>query len=296
MSILFYFLAVVFGVGQSAAAKGYHRHGGSGAAFNVIKAGTALLLFAVVLLVSGFSFSPAGIGFGIAYGLFMALSMYSGYLALCFGPMALSGLLVSFSVVLPIGYAALFCGEGLRPLQIPGLFCFAVAMFFASGIGKKTAGAGQTAPANQKKNRGKWVLAVAVTFTANGTCSILQKEYGLRGGNARPGEFMFFAMLICFAVFLPAALLRHFFGRQKEKLSRVGAALACTAGLSNACTNYATTALSGTETAAFLFPAVSVGTILLSLLTARLLFGEKIRPRHLLAFLFGASAVFLLRF
>ncbi len=49
----------------------------------------------------------------------------------------------------------------------------------------------------------------------------------------------------------------------------------CSAGLSNACTNYATTALSGTETAAFRFPAVSGGTILLSLLTARLLFGEK---------------------
>lgn len=70
----------------------------------------------------------------------------------------------------------------------------------------------------------------------------------------------------------------------------------CSAGLSNACTNYATTALSGTETAAFRFPAVSVGTILLSLLAARLLFGEKIRPRHPLAFLFGASTVFLLRF
>lgn len=288
VSLIYYLLAVVFGVGQSAAAKGYHRLGGNATAFNALKTGAALLLFSFFLFSPDFSFSVNGIWFGVAYGLSLSVSMYSGYLALCLGPMALSGLLVSFSVLMPIGYAAFFCGEVLRPLQIPGLCCFAVAMFFASGVGtgakkRRTAQENDSAedPVKEvcetKKKRGAWLLAVSVTFLANGTGAILQKEYGLRG-SARPGEFMFFAMLVAFSLFFLVALFKRIFKKSRQKPSPFGAALACIAGLSNACANYATTALAGGESAAFLFPAVSVGTVFLSLLAGRLLFSEKISP------------------
>jgi multidrug transporter EmrE-like cation transporter len=56
-----------------------------------------------------------------------------------------------------------------------------------------------------------------------------------------------------------------------------------------------TLSLAGFENASILFPVISAGTILGSLLCGRLVFGEKLKINHYIAILFGTASVVLLK-
>ena len=332
MSYLWYLAAVLCGVMQSATAKGYHRRGGDAAVFNIGKSAFAFALFTCMAVATGFSVPAASAGYGLAYGVSLAVSMYCGYMALCYGPMALTGLIVSFSVVMPVLYGIFFCKEGGSYFRIGGLLCFAAAMVFVNLPNRKphrqeritdngqengttdgttsapqapAAKEGVSAVQETPQKRGRWLAFVAATFLCNGICAILQKAHGMRFGGAYCEEFMFFAMAVCTVGFGIQTLLVWFW-RDKTGRSAAPAVpktpvrkgvfwLAALSGICNAATNYATTRLSGTENASVLFPAVSVGTVCVSLLCGWLLFAEKPRWNHIPAFVLGLCAIVLLR-
>ena len=117
--VVIYLCIVLASVTQSATTKLYNRPGnGTSSAFNAIKAFSALLCFAAMAF-AGFSLHLPTLIFGLTYGLALCLSMYSGYRALCLGPMALTSMLASFSVVIPLLYGVFALGENLRPMQYP---------------------------------------------------------------------------------------------------------------------------------------------------------------------------------
>lgn len=284
MSFLLYAAIVVGSVSQSAAAKYFGRSGGSTVAFNLLKSLAALLLFAL-LCAGGFSFHEETALYGAAYGVALCLSMYGGYRALCLGPMALTGLLVSFSVVIPVLYGLLFCGEEMTLFKWFGFPLFAAALLL-SGLSP------QGDASKEERGHRSWLFFVGVTFVSNGACSVLQKAHQLRYPGAYCAEFMLFAMAVCYLLCGVVALCRkHDFltgGRR-------GASSALLSGIFNAVAGYCTIRLSAAEDAAFLFPAVSVGTICLSLLCGRVLFGERVRPPQLLSCLLGLAAILLLK-
>ena len=100
MSYLLYLGVVLFSVTQSATTKLFHKGGGSQLAFNAIKALSAFVLMLVVSLFR-FNFHLPTLLFGMAYGVLLCVSMYAGYEALRRGPMALTSMLVSFSIIIP---------------------------------------------------------------------------------------------------------------------------------------------------------------------------------------------------
>ena len=66
-------------------------------------------------------------------------------------------------------------------------------------------------------------------------------------------------------------------------------------GLANGIANFLTLVLAGMENASVLFPIISAGTILASLLCGRLLFKEKLKTNHFVALAAGIVAVVLLK-
>ena len=101
MVIAIYALIVLFSVTQSATTKLFNRHSANSSVFNAIKATSSFALFAL-MAVSGFTFHLPTLTFGLLYGICLCLSMYAGYKALCLEPMALTSMLVSFSVLIPL--------------------------------------------------------------------------------------------------------------------------------------------------------------------------------------------------
>jgi len=167
--------------------------------------------------------------------------------------------------------------------SIPNVFGFAAlfAAILLIGIGKK---------GGEKKASMRWFFYVLITFLANGICSVLQKEHQTDFPEQYLEEFMVFAMTVPAILFACYAVLKL----KKVKGSR-GKYLGVISGAANGISNYATLALAGFENASALFPAISAGTILMSLLCGFTFFKERLRPTHVAALALGIAAVVLLK-
>ena len=286
MLIIIYILIVFAMVAQSATTKLFHRACPHSALFNAIKSCTAFLLFALAAAFD-FTLHPPTVLFGAAYGACLCISMYAGYQALCHGPMALTSMLVSFSVVFPLIWGITVGNETLTPLQYPALVLLLIAIILTNGD-KILSGGKDSA----QTCYGKWLLFVFITFTCNGICSVLQKQHQTLYPEAYSKEFMFFAMLLCSVIFLIAAWRKI---SPKNLRSVKGKRYGVLSGLSNGIANFLILILAGMENASVLFPIISVGTILSALLCGRLLFGEKLRINHYAALAAGITAGVLLK-
>ena len=284
-----YFCIVFASVTQSATTKLFNRSCPHSAVFNAVKSLSALLLF-LVLSFFGFDFHLPTLLYGLSYGACLCLSMFSGYRALCLGPMALTSMLVSFSVILPLLYGVTVGNEQLTVFKYVAFFCLFLAILLTNA--DKLRAASEAPREKGNKRHALWLFYVALTFLCNGFCSILQKRHQSDYPTAFTTEFMLFAMLICSAVFLTVSLCRI---PQYKGTPIRGKRYAILSGLANATTNLLTLILVGMEGASILFPILSAGTVLGALFCGRLIFGERLRANHVAALIFGVAAVILLK-
>lgn len=290
MVITLYLLTVFASVAQSAAAKLYGRRSQNATAFNLIKALTALVPFALMAIGGDLRHLPT-LFWGLAYGVCQAASMYAGYRALCLGPMAPTSMLVSFSVVLPLLWGLTVGKEALTVLRAVGLVFLLLAMLLINADKLKARRQAERPPVAGGRY-GLWILFVFVTFLCNGTASILQKQHQTCFPSAYTREFMLYAMLACAVIFLALSLGRHPIRSLKTAREKWFGVLA---GLAMGLTNFLTLTLSGLENASVLFPMISAGTLLGALLCGRFLFKEGLKCNHYAALTLGIAAVVLLK-
>ena len=284
MVIVVYLLIILASVTQSATTKLFNRNCSNSAVFNTIKSCTALVLFALIASFD-FSFHLPTVLFGFSYGTCLCISMYAGYKALCCGPMALTSMLVSFSIVIPLIWGITVGNETLKSLQYPALILLFLAIILTNADKIKAKKTTQT-------NYCLWLLFVGITFACNGICSILQKQHQTLYPEAYSREFMLFAMLLCSVVFSISAFRKI---SPKELREIKGKRYGVLSGLANGTANFLTLVLAGMENASVLFPIISAGTILASLVCGRLLFKEKLKANHYAALAAGIVAVILFK-
>lgn len=275
MSLVLLLGCAFFGALQSVSSKLAARCGSEETGFNRTKALAALAPVAAAFLFRPAFHAPTAL-FGALYGLSLCAAMLFGYRALALGPLSLTSMIAAFSVLLPIGYGVLFCGETPGIWQGIGLALLCAAIVLTS-LGK---GSG-------RKAGWRWALALLLTFLANGLCSILQKMHQTRFPGLYRVDFLLFALL-CAALFFLLLSLR----RRAPERGRGWAALS---GISMAAGSFAQIALASTEQASVLFPAVSAGTIALSLLGGCLIFRERLSLSQIAALCCGAAAVVFLK-
>ncbi len=284
MVIVVYLLIVFASVTQSATTKLFNQNCAHSAVFNAMKSCTALILFALIAAF-GFTFHLPTVLFGFSYGACLCVSMYAGYQALCRGPMALTSMLVSFSVVIPMIWGIAVANETLKAIQYPAFALLLLAITMTNADKMK-------AKKSTQINYGSWLLFVGITFACNGMCSILQKQHQIFYPGAYSKEFMLFAMLLCSVIFVISAWRKISPKELKMiKVKRFGVL----SGLANGIANFLTLVLAGMENATVLFPIISAGTILASLLCGSLLFREKLQANHYVALVAGIAAVVLLK-
>lgn len=281
MSIVIYAFIVFFTVAQSSSTKLFAAVNDNSAAFNQIKSLSALVLL-LLMSVFGFRFDLGTALYGSLFGVLMAVSMQTGYKALTLGAMSVTSMIVSFSVAIPVVYGIIFKNDGITLHKTAGLILLGAALVFTS-LKPKQKG---------EKRSLKWAFYVFLTFVANGFNSILQKAYREKYHSAQGIEFMVWAMLICFVVFALCDLKNI----SPKKLWNVRAkGYGICAGAANSLVGYLTIKLAGAENASVLFPAISAGTILGTILAGRLLFGEKLKINHIAALICGVTSVVMLK-
>lgn len=287
MEIAIYITIVLASVTQSASTKAFNQTGGSSLIFNSLKTLSAFFLF-LIISIPGFTLHIPTVLYGLAYGLSLCLSMYAGYRALCLGPMSLTSMLVSFSLIVPLCWGILVRDEPMGVLKCAGLVLLFAALLLVNAHNLKNIRSFE----KSRSGQGLWFLFVALTFACNGVCSILQKEHQTAYPSLYNREFMLFAMLLCALVFTTVTLIRVPVSAYKTA-ARKG--LGVLSGVTNSLANFLTLVLAGMENASVLFPIISAGTILSSLLCGRLVFKEKLRINQYAALVSGVTAIVFLK-
>ncbi len=124
-----YSLNVLCSAGQSALGKQYARRGGESLPFNINKAVIGTILFLVLGLMSGFSWHFETMLFGIGYGISLCISMHTGFKALSIGPMALTSIIASFSLIIPFLFGIILWNESLTLLKFFGVILLLLSIF-----------------------------------------------------------------------------------------------------------------------------------------------------------------------
>lgn len=299
-TILLYIGTIATSCAQSAFTKQNTRTGDgsaeSAATFNLCK---AVAVFAVLLLIFLFdrSWNIATIGWGAVYGTLLTVSMITGYNALKTGPMALTSMIVSFSLLIPYVYGILFLHEKPKVVQVAGLAMFVVALMLinweklraGNDVQKNTA---EPNAAKPQKMTGRWALFVASTMVVNGFCSIVQKGHQ----TVYPGAYTSWFMAVGGFTACILFLVRFVWQKNKLQLKARGAVkYGILSGATNGISNLILLVLAATENASILYPVVSAGIMLSVFAVGRLVFKEKMSWLQTAGFVVGLLAIVMLK-
>lgn len=262
----------------------FNRQSDEAAVFNVLRAFTAFLMFFLISLPDA-AFHIPTIAFGMGYGVFLSIAMYMGYLALCLGPMALTSMMISFSVLFPVLWGIVLRHEEVTILQGAAFLLLLIALFLVNADKLRQ----KTKPDTDYK---KWFLYAAATCLCNGGCSILQKEHQTAFPGLYSREFMAAAMGMCTVIFLCIAVRKVTFMSFRQTSGKWYAVFA---GITNSTANFCTLIMTGMENASVLFPMISAGTIIATLICGILIFREKPKVNQYAALTAGILSVILLK-
>lgn len=275
MTAVLYLLNVLCSCGQSTLGKLYARRGGNAAVFNANKAIAGAAVFLLAGLIRGLHAHWASWGFGLAYGVALCISMHTGFRALATGPIALTSIIASFSLIIPFLFGIAVWQESLT---VGGGFGIALLLAAIALLGGRREGGLSL----------RWSLYALATLAANGVCSLIQKYHQL----AYPGLYRTEFMLAALATVLALSIGMH--GVQKPRPPFALSGVGLCSGVMNGAANYIVLYLAATEKASVLFPMVSVANAIAVWLVGRFLFREKLRPLQAVGLLCGIAAVWLL--
>lgn len=282
MNFLLLLLIIICISVQNIAKKSYNiRTGGGVYSFSAGSATAAVLVF---LITSGgrLTFKAETFGWSIAFAAAYSVSVIASMLAIRWGPLSLTSLIVSCSLIIPTLFGLLFLNEPVSEWLILGIVLLLMSLLLIN-IERKT---------SERKITLKWGICILMAFIGNGVCSTVQKLQQLASGGRYKNELMILALLITIVVM---ALLSGITER-KNALTQLkqGLGYYTVCGLSNGVTNYLTLVLANRMPASVMFPVISAGGVVLAALIAIFVYKEKLQPQQWLGMLLGTLAVIAL--
>lgn len=280
MSIL-YLIIIIAGIsGQNISKKIYTRKTGTSGPY-LFSSLTALFSMMFFLVTSkNISWNPGIIPYSIAFALSFAAACLFSLLAFANGPLSLSSLMISYSLMIPTFYGILFLKEPISVCFVIGLALLAISLFL---VNKKNDNCHGTP---------KWLLFVFLSFAGNGLCSTFQKMQQLVFDGGYKNEFMILSLAIVFLIFVIAALVKNR-GDFKSNLYHARFT-AVAAGAMNGVVNMLVMVLSGMMPVSVMFPLISAGGIIVTYVVSKVFYKENLTKMQFVGFLTGlASIVFL---
>lgn len=229
--------------------------------FNTAVYAVCILAFGILMLMG--SISLYTVLLGLLFGVVTALNNYYKLLALSAGPMHLTLLFTTSSMLIPT-LSGVFFGERF---SIGKLLVVFVLLFFLYLSFEKT---GET------KIGGRWFFFCLLAFILQGTIGVLQKIHQSSEYKGETGGFLF-VCFVCATVFC--------FVRAKGNIhpSKLGKGTLFIGLICGACTfamNFINLKLSGMLPSQLFFPLVNGSAIVLSSLTSLIVFKEKITVKQ----------------
>lgn len=270
--------------------------------FNIITSiVAAITLFAVSGTLHASTFT---IVLGIVFGLTTAIQRVAHLQALEMGPFAYTSVIVSLSMLIPTLSGAAFWGEQIHMIQLLGIVlmigCLILSVDFSG---------------EQKKSSLKWLLFCGLAFIGTGAIGLMQKWHQSTVYQAELNQFLVIAFITSAAYSLLSVVFirQRSFGKavqtaeaaahtvtdtnhtnKRKLLTTAPVILMIFCGICIAINNILNLYLSGAMDSAVFFPIVNGGGLILTTLSALVLFREKLSAKRWLGIALGIIAVILL--
>ena len=247
-------------------------------------AGSSLmaLLFFAATAKGNLTFSSEYIIYSVLFALTFSMATVFSFFAIIEGPLALTSLVISYSLLIPTGYGLLVLGEPVGVNLIIGIVFLMISLLLIN-IEKK---------GEQKKITFKWAIYALLAFVGNGGCSLVQKVQQVDCNKQFKSEFMLLAYGMSVVILLICAL----FLEKKDTWKNLKTGLVYWAGngLFNGMVNFLVLVLSGVMAASVMFPLISAGGIVAAFLVSLFIYREKLSTAQIIGLAFGIiSVVFL---
>jgi len=277
----FYLISIIIGLAaQNAFKKGFSKkNSGRGVyTFSFMTCSAALLFY--LLTAGNLQWNPGLIVYAVFFALSFGTATIFSTLAVSCGPLSLSALISSFSLMIPTFYGLIFLKESVSMGLIPGLILLSLSLIL---VNKRSPGSAVSI---------KWLVYVFIAFLGNGMCSVVQKMQQNAFAGGYKNEFMILSMCLVVLCVGIAALLteRKYMGH----FLKSGWYLALGCGVMNGMVNIFVMILSGLMSVSLMFPLVSVGGIAVTFLISKLVYKESLSKAQYIGFILGIAAVVFL--
>lgn len=280
MSVLYLVIIIVGASGQDIVKKMYTQKAARDSVFlfSALTAFFAMLFFIATL--KDFIWNVEIIPYAFAFAISFAVTVVFNVLAVAHGPLSLSSLMISYSLMIPTFYGIVFLKEPISPYFLIGLGLLSISFFL---VNKKN----DKCPITPK-----WLLFVFLSFAGNGLCSTFQKMQQLAFDGDYKNEFMIISLAIVVFILGTVALILNK-GNLKKNIYHARFT-AAGAGIMNGIVNMLTMVLSEMMAVSVMFPLISAGNIVVTYLVSKIFYKEKLTNIQLSGFLTGiVSIVFL---
>lgn len=276
-----YLVLIIIGIsGQNVAKKPYtQKFNRKGSYFFIFLSSLSALAF-FLFLTPKMQFQPELLPYSIAFALAYAVSSIFTILAIAYGSLSLSSLIVAYSLLIPTLYGIIFLNDPIGIGFFPGLAFLVISLFLINKTNDKAA------------INTKWVICAALAFVGNGMCTVIQKMQQLRFDGAYKSEFMIFALAIVCLVVLTASLFTE--RKHIPTYAASGWYLAVIVGLFNGMVNLLVMILSARMPISLMFPLISAGGLIVTYIISKFCYKEPLTTIQFIGFLLGITAVVFL--
>ena len=244
--------------------------------FGAFSSISALIFF---VLSSGFklNFTWEFVPYSVAFAITYATASIGIVYAMRYGSMAISTLVISYSLLIPTAYGVIFVGDDIGYIAYIGIAMLLISIFLLNTNN------------GEIKFSFKWIIWLVVTFSGNGLCSTIQKMQQITFSGNYKNEFMIIALSISGVILLIASIIQR--GKCNIKAC---ASLSIPSGFANGIVNLFVMLLTGSIPNAILFPSISAGGIVLSFIIAIIVYKERLSKVQLAGYILGISSIILL--
>lgn len=286
MLIILLTVADVIGISlQNVLKKGYDNRSASPGVFyfGAVMSVSAMLVF-LLNGIGSLCFVPAVLPYSAGFAVSYFAAIAGQFLALRYGPLSLTSLIGSYSLLLPTLYGLIFLHDDISPLFFPGLALLALSLLLI--YLKRNREKSVTAISS------KWIVFLVIGFVGNGMCSVVQKMQQNSMNGQFKNELMVYALLMIAVLMLLSGRIAE--RGQLRTTLKEGWKFAIPCGLCNGVVNLLTMVLAGRMAASVEFPILSAGSLVVTFLFSVFLYREKLSLRQWIGAAVGVASIVLL--
>ena len=240
--------------------------------FNMIMYAVCILLFAIGLINGEISLFTVLLG--VVFGVVTALSNLYKMRALSDGPMHITLLITTSSMIIP-AISGVFFAEAFSIYKL--LVMAALLGFIYLSFDKKKG----------ERMNGKWLLCVSLAFVLQGSIGVLQKVHQASEHKSELSAFLFVAFLCSLAY----SRIRAKSGFKALGFGKKHVLFGIACGVCTYLMNIINLHLSGVLPSQLFFPLINGSAIILSSLTSIFIFKERITKKQLVGLVGGIASL-----